>query len=72
MGKKQGWHKWFAWHPVSLCSPDTGKVVWGCIVARLWLNGEWLYDQPYRADPPRKEDNSLAGAMNRSIRNAAR
>lgn len=65
-----GWQKWFAWYPVPLCAPVPGKKVWLRFVARLNLNGEWIYDEAFRADPPPKQDNSLAGAMERSRRYA--
>jgi hypothetical protein len=68
----QGWHKWFAWYPVPLCAPIPGKRVWWRTVARLHLNGETFYDQAFRADPPPKKDDSLAGAMERSLRHHAK
>lgn len=69
---KNNWHRWFAWHPVPLCAPVPGKVAWLRTVARLRLNGEWIYDEAFRANPPLPFDNSLAGAMERSRKYAAR
>lgn len=65
------WHKWFAWFPVELCAPSPEITVWLRTVARLRLDGKWVYDEAFRANPPVKEDRSLAGVMERS-RNRAR
>lgn len=64
-----GWQRWLAWHPVKLCDYDQ-RTVWLRTVARLWFepDGEWVYAEKYRADPPPRQDNSLAGAMERSKR----
>lgn len=61
-----GWQRWFAWHPVKLCSYDQ-PTVWLTTVSRLWFepDQEWIYDDKHLSDPPQRVDNSLAGAMDR-------
>jgi hypothetical protein len=46
---KREWHRWFAWYPVTLISPDTGAHVtfWLHDVWRVRVNGTyfayWIY-----------------------------
>jgi hypothetical protein len=47
--EKREWHRWFAWYPVTLISPDTGAHVtfWLHDVWRVRVNGTyfsyWIY-----------------------------
>ena len=49
---KREWHKWFAWYPVRLISPDTGAHVtfWLHDVWRVRVNGTYFSYWVYSGD----------------------
>jgi hypothetical protein len=41
------WHRWFAWHPVSI---EDGRIVWLEVVERrIWLNMMYSRMAEYRS-----------------------
>jgi hypothetical protein len=50
--KKREWHKWFAWHPITLINPDTGTHVtfWLGSVWRIRINGYYFPYWAYSGD----------------------
>ena len=50
--EKREWHKWFAWYPVRLISPDTGAHVtfWLQSVWRVRVNGTYFSYWVYSGD----------------------
>ena len=49
---KRDWHRWFAWYPVTLVSPDTGAHVtfWLHDVWRVRVNGTYFSYWVYSGD----------------------
>ena len=37
-----GWHRWYAWHPV-ICDNASGGVAWGLTILRRRKRGRWEY-----------------------------